>query len=63
MFDDDDLPRNKPAQPKNLEPMSLPELRHYIEGLKEEIGRAEAEIARKEDVHKAASSFFKTSDD
>ncbi|MGE4313202.1 MAG: DUF1192 domain-containing protein [Pseudobdellovibrionaceae bacterium] len=63
MFDDDDQPRNKPAQLKNLEPMSLPELREYIEALKGEIARAEAEITRKEAVHQAASSFFKTSDE
>lgn len=56
---DDDLPAKKPAQKRNLEPMSIDELKEYIDGLKAEISRAEDEIRRKE-VHKsAADSFFK----
>lgn len=58
MFDDEDFGK-KPAQPKNLEPMSLEELKTYIEDLKEEILRAEDEIIRKKQHLEAASSVFK----
>lgn len=59
MFDDDLDPKKKPAKFKNLEPMSVDELADYVTSLKEEIARAEAEIARKKAYAQAASSFFK----
>ena len=61
MFDDLDLAPLKPKKVlKNLEPMSLDELGEYINGLKEEIQRAELEIARKKTHMTAASSLFKS---
>lgn len=59
MFDDDLDPRTKKPALKNLEPLSIDELRDYIASLKEEITRTEAEIARKKAHADAASSFFK----
>lgn len=58
MFDEE-LPAKKKPQVRNLEPLSLDELRGYIAEMREEIERVEAEIKRK-DAHKnAADSFFK----
>lgn len=60
MFDDDLDPKKKPTKPKNLEPMSVDELSAYVEALKAEIVRTEAEIGKKKAYASAASSFFKT---
>ena len=60
MFDDDLVPKKKPSKLKNLEPMSVDELQDYVEALKAEILRAEADIAKKKAYSQAASSFFKT---
>ncbi len=60
MFDDDLDPKKKPSKLKNLEPMSVDELQDYVEALKAEILRAEADIAKKKAYSQAASSFFKT---
>ena len=60
MFDDDLEPKNKPAQLKNMEPLSLDELDDYIDDLKSEIVRAQGEIERKKASMSAASSFFKS---
>jgi len=59
MFDDDLPKKPKTGVVKNLEPMSLDELRAYIADLKLEIDRAELEIARKSAHMNAASSLFK----
>ena len=59
MFDDDLDPKKKPSKLKNLEPMSVDELQDYVEALKAEILRAEADIAKKKAYSQAASSFFK----
>ncbi len=59
MFDDDLDPKKKAAKLKNLEPMSVDELVAYVENLKAEIVRTEAEIARKKAYAQAASGFFK----
>lgn len=59
MFDDELEPQKQSAKLKNLEPMSLDELRRYIAEMKEEIERAEAEIVRKKAHMDAASSVFK----
>ena len=58
MFNDENFGR-KQAGPKDLEPMSLNELKEYIEGLQDEIVRAEAEITRKKAHMESASSVFK----
>lgn len=60
MFDDDLDPSTKKPQLKNLDNFSVDELGDYIEQLKAEIVRAEAEMARKKASRDAASSFFKT---
>lgn len=60
MLDDDLDPKKKPQKLKNLEPMSVDELMHYVDDLKAEIVRTEAEIAKKKAYASAASSFFKT---
>ena len=53
-FESDDLePLHKKSQPRNLDPMSVDDLREYIATLK-------AEIVRVEESHaSAAASFFK----
>ena len=60
-MDIDDLePRKQPSKPKDLSIYSVSDLTAYIELLKAEIARAEAQIKQK-DAHKhAASAFFKT---
>ncbi len=61
MFSDDDLdPRTKKAKPRNLDNMSVEELRAYIEELKSEIVRVESEVAKKQKHMDAASSLFKS---
>ena len=58
--DDDELePRTKKPQPKNLDPMSVEELRDYIAGLQAEIARAEEKIKAKQAHAAAAQTFFK----
>lgn len=59
MFDDDLDPKKKAAKLRNLEPMSVDELAAYVEEMKTEIVRVEAEISRKKAYAQAASSFFK----
>lgn len=60
MFDED-LPRKKPKGefPRNLENMSIDDLGHYIEDLKAEIERVEADIKKKKASRDAAASIFK----
>jgi uncharacterized small protein (DUF1192 family) len=58
--EDDDLePRTKKAQPRNLDPMSVEELRDYIADLKAEIARVEEKIKAKQAHAAAAQMFFK----
>ncbi|HCM84233.1 MAG TPA: DUF1192 domain-containing protein [Alphaproteobacteria bacterium] len=59
MWNDDDMPKNAAAKPKNLDPMSVDELRDYILALRAEIERAEGEIAKKEASKAAAAAFFR----
>lgn len=59
MFDDDLEPQKQLTNIKNLEPMSMDELTHYIEELKEEIIRTEGEIMRKKSSMDAAALVFK----
>ncbi len=59
-FETDDLePLKKKSQPRNLDPMSVEELRDYIAVLKAEIGRVEEKIKAKQSHASAAASFFK----
>lgn len=60
MLDDDLDPLKRKKVAKNLHPMSLDELNAYIEDMKEEIKRAEQEIARKKSHMDAVSNLFKT---
>ena len=59
--DEDDLPRPKPRrlQPLLLDRLSVEELRGYIDELKEEIARVEADIGRKQHHRSAADAFFR----
>jgi uncharacterized small protein (DUF1192 family) len=60
-MDTDDLdPVKKKPQKKDLTRMSVGDLKDYIEELKAEIARAEAEIARKTKAKSGAENFFKT---
>ncbi|MDP1964574.1 MAG: DUF1192 domain-containing protein [Reyranella sp.] len=59
-FETDDLePLKKKSQPRNLDPMSVEELREYITVLKAEIARVEEKIKAKLSHASAAASFFK----
>lgn len=60
MFDDDLDPRKKKPAAKPLDPVSIPELKEYIARLREEIVRAETEIAKKEKLKSAADAIFKS---
>ena len=58
-FETDDLePLKKKAQPRNLDPMSVDELREYITILKGEIARVEEKIKAKQSHASAAAMFF-----
>lgn len=59
-MDTDDLePLTKKPKPKDLSRLSVGDLREYIDGLKAEIARAEAEIAKKNAARAGADGFFK----
>lgn len=59
-FESDDLePLHKNSQPRNLDPMSVDDLREYIATLKAEIVRVEEKIKAKQSHASAAASFFK----
>ena len=60
--DEDFDPKTKRLKPSPLDLLSIPDLRQYIEDLKTEITRAEADIARKEKTKAAADNFFKKPD-
>lgn len=60
MFDDE-LPKPKTSEfPRNLENLSIDELKEYIEELKAEIQNAETDIEKKKASQDAAADFFKT---
>ncbi|MGB4056505.1 MAG: DUF1192 domain-containing protein [Alphaproteobacteria bacterium] len=59
MLEEDMLPQKQSAKLKSLVDMSIAELEHYIEDLKTEIKRAEADIVKKKAVQDAAAKFFK----
>ena len=59
--DEDNLPKKPQARlPKLLlDPLGIAELRAYIEELKGEVVRVEAEIARKQTHRSSADAFFR----
>jgi uncharacterized small protein (DUF1192 family) len=61
MIDPDDLPKKKAAHDigQDLSLLSVGELGERVRLLKDEIGRLEAEIARKQASQTAANAFFK----
>jgi uncharacterized small protein (DUF1192 family) len=61
MIDPDDLPKKKVVQDlgQDLSLLSVGELGERVNVLKDEIGRLEAEIARKRASQSAADAFFK----
>jgi uncharacterized small protein (DUF1192 family) len=61
MFDEEFKPRKKPGfEKKNLVDMSVFEIEEYIGELKQEITRAEGDIAKKKASQAAAASIFKS---
>lgn len=61
MFEDEESSAKKQVfiDQRMLDPVSVADLRLYIEALKAEIVRAEDEIARKQGARGHADSFFK----
>ena len=61
MIDPDDLPKKKAIHDmgQDLSLLSVGELGERVNLLKDEIGRLEAEIARKHASQTAANAFFK----
>lgn len=59
LTDDDFDPRTKRMKPRPLDMLSIDQLRTYVDDLKVEIIRVEADIAKKEKSKAAADSFFK----
>ena len=61
MIIEDDEPRSRaPLLPTpSLDRLGVEELQAYITGLRAEIARADAEIARKQALRATADSFFK----
>ena len=59
---DDDLPTPKAQLVQNppLDRLGVAELHGYVAGLKAEIERAQAEIAKKDAVRNAADAVFRT---
>ncbi|MBP9050135.1 MAG: DUF1192 domain-containing protein [Alphaproteobacteria bacterium] len=60
MFDDENEPRLAKKVLKKLDGMSIDELNAYVQEMKDEIARAEAEIKKKEAHRDAASVLFKS---
>lgn len=59
MFSDDDFdPKTKRLKPRKLDDMSVPELKEYVESLRAEILRAEADMEKKEKSRAAADAIF-----
>lgn len=63
MAQEDDAPplKRRRLEPLLLDSLSIDELRLYIEELKAEILRVEADISRKNSHRSAADAFFKRS--
>lgn len=57
--DDAPPPRRRRLEPLPLDSLGIDELRLYIEELRGEIARVEADIGRKNSHRSAADAFFK----
>ena len=60
MDDEENIVRSKDWTQRNIEPLSIEQLREYISELKAETERVEADIAAKKSHASAAESFFKS---
>jgi len=60
MLEDDFMPSKGKPTLKKLDPLSVDELKAYKLALEAEIGRVDAEMARKQAYQQAASQFFRT---
>ena len=60
MFDDEDQRKSKADFPRDLERLSVQDLKDYIADLHEEIARVEADISRKQASQDAAAAIFKS---
>lgn len=60
ILDDDTDPKTKKQQPRALDKLSVPELKDYVQQMKGEITRVEAEILKKEKHKAAADALFKS---
>jgi uncharacterized small protein (DUF1192 family) len=59
-MDEEDLPQSKkPAPPKDLTLLGIAELEDYVARLRNEIARAEAEIAEKRKHRGGAEALFR----
>ena len=59
-FDLDDLdPRQKKAQPRNLDALNVEDLQEYAQALKDELARVEAKVKAKQSHAAAAALLFK----
>jgi uncharacterized small protein (DUF1192 family) len=58
ILDDETDPKTKRPKGRALDKMSVPELKDYVTALREEIARAEADIAKKEKSRSAADAVF-----
>lgn len=63
MFEDDLDPKTKRLKPRNLDSLSVDDLRAYVEDMKAEIVRVEANITKKEAHKNAISELFKKKED
>ncbi|MBI3441386.1 MAG: DUF1192 domain-containing protein [Proteobacteria bacterium] len=61
IFDDDQDPKTKKPKPCVLDHLSILELNEYIQQLREEILRVEANIQKKEKHKAAVDALFKSS--
>lgn len=60
MEEEDGVPRKRPRLERiPLDTLGIAELRGYIDELRDEIARVEADIARKHDHRSTADAFFK----
>ena len=64
MFADDDLdPKTKRLKPRNLDNLSIDDLKAYIADMTAEIQRVEADIVKKEAHKNAIPGLFKKKED
>lgn len=62
-IEEEEAPRRPgPGMPRLLNGLSEEELGRYLDALRTEIGRTEAELARRKDVRGAAEALFKRPD-